>query len=389
MYTTDDTEKTKRILFGLQATRNKIAIGWSRGFTAETSGGLGCSPHSPNAARWSLPGAIHCVADDKIYLVEEMGQVLRGVLRQHTGWNSSLFQWNERKTTTKDDVLELLDMAILDQKITLNVGDTILEALLKTRRLIQRGWAHGSHFETRALDAEGKSTAATRDKAVAWSLVGAVDRATCGRGNSILFVKTNAKLSDVLQRCFLNKDLTKWNDHRDTTKENVIWLLNEAIKDCSCELVGWTDTCREKASPPVLRPTYDDIANNARMVEKQATLCGRTRVQWGESMVPNSAHNLLIMMRDYIENNTLDDTHPLTNLLTREADQSLTGFMHLVSGGHFLEWRIQDAVWHRVFRCNGQVAIQRVFHQPRMRIIRDLKVLVDRSLDIDSHYMSP
>lgn len=108
MTTGESIMAARKVLAVLEAARTRIAFegAWSRGVDARTAGGHPVPPHWPQAAAWSLKGALAREAF-------ELGGGMIGavnLLLAVTGRGQSLMRFNDR--SKHEEILAKLDSAI-------------------------------------------------------------------------------------------------------------------------------------------------------------------------------------------------------------------------------------------------------------------------------------
>ena len=88
---------------------------WTKGYAARDKKGIRVIAMSEDAVKWCMIGAIRKVVDEEEYSHElHMAQVL---LRRHLPGNHRLlFEFNDDRATTHEDVMTLFDKAIEEER---------------------------------------------------------------------------------------------------------------------------------------------------------------------------------------------------------------------------------------------------------------------------------
>jgi hypothetical protein len=107
-----DDEVAREILI---QTRERLQSGWCQGADARDESGSAVDPWSDRARSWSLLGALVAVTDP----LAPLGNARLGALRRALAAlaefvvEPSLADWNDADARTKENVIDVLDQALL------------------------------------------------------------------------------------------------------------------------------------------------------------------------------------------------------------------------------------------------------------------------------------
>jgi hypothetical protein len=97
---------------------------------------------------------------------------------------------------------------------------TTKEMLTEARSLIKKGWTQGSF----AKDVNGNEVDPKSSQAVSWCSLGAMEAACyCPRDSRL-------PILDILRRAAGTCVISDWNDHPNTTKEEILAAFDKAIE---------------------------------------------------------------------------------------------------------------------------------------------------------------
>lgn len=132
----DEHEKLRALVGELERLRNqlramtirdllhdaagRVAAGWAQGADARASGGRAVDVLDPEAASWSLLGALHAAASGQEPQAEEIELAVAAIAKLVA--DPSLTHWNDRPERTQDDVYALLAHA---EQLTERPGERI------------------------------------------------------------------------------------------------------------------------------------------------------------------------------------------------------------------------------------------------------------------------